>query len=108
MVKSLTINNFEEDVVDSKLPVIIDFYADWCGPCQMMKPTFEKLSGEYAEKLTFVKLDTQTEAGLAMKFGVQGIPTFVVVHDGKEVARFVGYMGEDDFKSRIDSVLEKL
>ena len=108
MVKSLTLNNFEEEVINSEVPVIIDFYADWCGPCQMMKPVFEGVSNDFSGKMNFLKLDTQSESGLAMKFGVQGIPTFVVVSNGKEVARFVGYMGEDDFKSRISGVLEKL
>jgi thioredoxin len=102
----LTDENFEASTKSGK--VVIDFYADWCGPCQMMKPTFEATSQEFAGKVNFLKLDTQAEGGLAMKFGVQGIPTFVMIHDGKEVARFVGYMGEDDFKSRINDVVTKL
>ncbi|MDA3837134.1 MAG: thioredoxin [Nanoarchaeota archaeon] len=108
MIKNLTVDNFEKEVVNSETPVIIDFFADWCGPCQMMKPTFEAVSQEYEGKLKFLKLDTQTESGLAMKFGVQGIPAFAVVNNGKEVARFVGYMGEDDFKSKINDALNKL
>lgn len=108
MITSLTVENFEEEVVNSNLPIIIDFYADWCGPCQMMKPVFEAVSQEYSGKLKFLKLDTQSESGLASKFGIQGIPAFVIVNNGKEVGRLVGYMDEDGFKSKIDSVLERI
>lgn len=108
MVTSLGLDNFEQEVINSDLPVVIDFYADWCGPCQMMKPVFEQISKEFEGKVNFLKLDTQSESGLAMKFGVQGIPAFVMVNNGKEVARFVGYMDEDDFRARINQVLEKL
>lgn len=108
MVKELTLNNFEEEVINSDLPVIIDFYADWCGPCQMMSPLFDKISGDYEGKLKFLKLDTQSESGLAMKFGIQGIPAFVVVNDSKEVGRIIGYMSEDQFRSRIDDLLSKI
>lgn len=108
MVKELTLNNFEEEVINSDLPVIIDFYADWCGPCQMMSPVFDKISSDYEGKLKFLKLDTQSESGLAMKFGIQGIPAFVVVHDSKEVGRIIGYMGEDQFKARIDAALSQI
>jgi thioredoxin len=108
MIKNLSVDNFELEVVKSNLPIIIDFYADWCGPCQMMKPVFESVSDEYDGKLKFLKLDTQSESGLAAKFGIQGIPAFVIINNGREVGRLVGYMSEDDFKKKIDSVLDNL
>ena len=108
MVTELTVNNFEEEVVNESLPLIIDFYADWCGPCQMMKPVFESTSKEYEGKLKFLKLDTQAESGLGAKFGIQGIPAFVMLKDGKEIGRIVGYMGEDAFKEKINNVLSQL
>ena len=108
MITNLTLENFEEEVLNSDIPMIIDFYADWCGPCQMMKPVFESVSEEYKGKLKFLKLDTQSEQGLAARFGIQGIPAFVMVNNGKEVGRLVGYMDEDTFKSRINSVLERI
>lgn len=107
MVTELTLSNYEEEVVNSDVPVIVDFFADWCGPCQMMKPVFEAVSKEYEGKLKFVKLDTQSEQGLAMKFGIQGIPAFVVLKGTQEIGRLVGYMPEDTFKSKIDEVLAK-
>ena len=107
-VKDLTLSNFEEEIVNEKLPVIIDFYADWCGPCQMMKPVFASLSEEYENKLKFMKLDTQAEEGLAMKFGIQGIPALILVKEQKEVGRIVGYMGEDQLKAKINEILERI
>ena len=106
-VKNLILNNYEEEVVKSNVPVIIDFYADWCGPCQMMKPVFEEVSKEFEGKLNFLKLDTQTEEGLAMKFEIQGIPSLLILKNEKEIGRIVGFMNSEMLKNKINEILGK-
>ncbi|MBT4375950.1 thioredoxin [archaeon] len=108
MVKDLTMENFGDEVLSSDLPVIVDFYADWCGPCQMMKPVFESVSQGYEGKLKFMKLDTQAEEGVAIKFNIQGIPALVMVRGSEEVGRIVGYMNEDQLKAKIDELMGKI
>ena len=106
-VKNLTLENYEEAFTGDK-PALIDFYADWCGPCQMMKPVFEDLSKEFEGKVSFFKIDTQAEEALAIKFGIQGIPALVFMNQDKEVDRFVGFSPEDALREKINSALEKI
>ncbi len=104
MVELLTRENFDEEVMNSKVPVVIDFYADWCMPCRMMAPVFESLSKEFEGKVKFLKLDTQAQNQIAGAFRVQSIPTLSFVKDGKEVDRSVGLLDEDSLRD----VLKKL
>ncbi len=85
---------------------ILDFYADWCGPCQAMKPVFQQLEKEYSGKVSFKKVDVEVEGQLAGQFGIQNIPTFVLTKDGKEVSRRAGATSKDSMKSWIDSNLK--
>lgn len=107
-MKYLTSENFESEVEKSKVPVVIDFYADWCGPCRMMAPVFEELSKDYNGKVSFLKLDTEKETDLAQNFEVMGIPTLLVMNNGKEVGRIVGFAPKPMLKHKIDNIISSL
>ncbi len=97
--------DFEEKVLKSSLPVLVDFFAEWCGPCKMAAPIIDELSGNYAGKVTIGKLDVDTDINTAAKFGVQSIPTVIMFKDGKEVERKVGYGGRSGYEEMIKKVL---
>src|SRR6202158_5222458 len=84
---------FEADVLNASEPVVVDFYADWCGPCRMMTPVVEQLAVEYAGKVTIGKLDVDINQDIAIRYGVMGIPTLGLFRDGKVVDRLGGYPG---------------
>ncbi len=84
---------FEADVLKASEPVIVDFYADWCGPCRLMTPAIEQLAGELAGRVTIGKLDVDINQEIAIRYGVMGIPTLGLFRDGKMVDRMVGYPG---------------
>ena len=85
--------SFEADVLNASEPVVVDFYADWCGPCRAMSPVVEQLAGEYAGKVTIGKLDVDVNQDIAIRYGVMGIPTLGLFRGGKLVDRLVGYPG---------------
>jgi thioredoxin len=103
----LTKANFEKEIKNSKTPVIVDFGASWCGPCQMLKPVFEKVSKDYKGKLLFAKVNIEKETELAEEYMVQGIPCIIVFSNGTEIDRWSGYASEDGLKTNIDSALKK-
>jgi thioredoxin 1 len=108
MVIELNSDNFDKEARQSKIPVIIDFFAEWCGPCQMMKPVFEKLSKGYDGKLKFAKVNTENNYELASEFEVQGIPCLIITMNGKEINRIVGYLPETPLKNEIDRILGEI
>jgi thioredoxin 1 len=101
-------DNFEKEVIKSDIPVVIDFWAAWCRPCQMMGPVFEELAPEFEGKLKFVKINVEESQDLATQFGITGIPAIVLVKNGEEVDRFTGFFQKDMLKAKIDFMMEKL
>jgi thioredoxin 1 len=97
---------FQEKVLNSTTPVIVDFWAPWCGPCRMVAPILEELAKEYGEKLVIAKVNTDENPQWAMKYGVQGIPTMLFVKDGQLVDRMVGAAPKPFIQQRVDSLLE--
>lgn len=101
----LTDQDFEAKVLKNKLPVMVDFYADWCGPCKLAAPVIEKLAETYKDKLVIGKLDVDANQVTSGKFGVMSIPTVIFYKDGKEVERMSGFGGEAGYLRLIKKVL---
>jgi thioredoxin 1 len=99
---------FEKSVLQSELPVIVDFWAPWCGPCKMVSPILEKFATEYAGKLIVAKVNTDDNPQWAMQFGVQGIPTMLFVSGGKVVHQQVGAVPEPYLRDIVDTFLDTL
>jgi len=98
----ITENNFKKEVLECKLPIVLDFWAEWCGPCRMMGPVFESVSEDFKEKVKFGKVNVDEEEGLAAKFDVRTIPSLIVIKDGREVERTVGFVPKENFKKWVN------
>ena len=97
---------FQKTVLESPVPVIVDFWAPWCGPCRMVAPTLEKIAKEYADKLIVAKVNTDENQQWASKYNVEGIPTMLMIADGKVVHRQVGALPEPMLREVIDQFLK--
>jgi thioredoxin 1 len=106
-VHNIDASRFQDEVVHSAQPVLVDFYADWCGPCKMVSPILDELSKEYAGKVKFVKIDTDANQDLAMQFGVMSIPTVMFFSKGKVEDIVVGAVSASVFKTKLNSLMKK-
>ena len=96
---------FEDVVLRSPIPALVDFWAPWCGPCKMVTPVVEELASEYVGKVRFTELNTDDNINTPMRYGIRGIPTLVIFRSGKEVGRIVGFVPKPELKKRLDAAL---
>jgi thioredoxin 1 len=101
----LTDNNFDSDVLKSDLPVLVDFWAPWCGPCKIVEPIVEEIAKEYDGKLRVGKLNTDDNPQVASKYGVMSIPTLMIFNKGELIDRIIGAQPKNAIKDKIDAVL---
>lgn len=101
-IQILNGNNFEKTISDNSIPVLVDFWADWCQPCKMMAPIFQELCGELEPKIRFAKLDTQAEQGIAAKYAIQSIPTLILFKESAIIDRLSGVLPKEQLKQWIN------
>jgi len=98
-------SNFDNIVLQSKTPVLVDFWAEWCGPCRMVAPVVEELAEEYDGKITFAKVDVDQNPQIAGKYGIMSIPTLIIFKGGKPVSNIVGFRPKAELKRSMDDAL---
>jgi thioredoxin 1 len=103
--KDVTESTWDQDVLNSELPVLVDFWAEWCGPCKMIAPAVHDLAVEYTGKLNVAKLDVDNNPTIAMKYGVRSIPALIFFKEGKPVDQIIGALPKGALKRKIDAVL---
>ncbi|MDA7683764.1 thioredoxin TrxA [bacterium] len=98
-------DNFEQDVLNADGPVLVDFWAEWCGPCKMIAPILEEIASDYGDKIKICKIDVDANTDTAPKFGIRGIPTLIIFNNGEVAGTKVGALSKSQLSAFIDSVI---
>lgn len=106
MAVSITQQNFEQEIVRSSQPIILDVYATWCGPCQQMEPILEELEAELGEKYKFAKLNVDEAREISIKYGVTSVPTFIFIQNNEVKDKETGYMSKEALQEKIERIFE--
>ncbi|MXP51415.1 thioredoxin TrxA [Pantoea sp. SoEX] len=107
IIINLTDNNFDENILKSDVTALVDFWAEWCGPCKTMSPIIDEIAEEYKDKLLVAKLNVDENPGKAQKYGIKGIPTLILFKNGKNLATKVGSLSKAQLKEFLDKNLAK-
>jgi thioredoxin 1 len=105
-VSEVNDNTFEPEVLKSDVPVVVDFWAEWCPPCRMLAPTFEELAGRYAGSIKFLKLNVDESAAVPQRYGIKGIPTLIFFEGGQESERVVGASSKEALSRILDKYVK--
>ena len=105
-VVELRDDNFEQEVLKSDVPVLVDFWAEWCAPCRMIAPTIEELAAEFKGIFKVGKVDIETNQKIGVSYGIRNIPTLIMFKDGQMVKQFVGLQNKSDLKAAMNELLE--
>ena len=103
--KTLTDANFETDVLKSNEPILVDFWAEWCGPCKMLAPVLERVGNANAGKITIAKMNVDENPETPQKYGIQGIPTLLIFKGGNVVQQMVGFQSQENIQKLVDDAL---
>ena len=101
----LTDENFPQEVLKSPVPVLVDFWAEWCGPCKMVAPILDELAAEYDDRVKIAKVNIDEYQGLATQYGIRAIPTLLIFKDGQVADQIVGLRSKRDFKAKLDRLI---